>query len=1018
MIMSKLMTMSEVKRVLNVLAIAIVLGLLLSSPALSAGQVSAVKDAKGWKLQVNGSDYFVKGMVWGYTPIGENHAYGLWSYPDEHIKKVIDRDFRMMKAAGVNTVRSFMGTPPRWIQYIYEQYGIMSIVNPDAGRYGLTINGIWMPNTDYSDPAIRAYIKNDILAVVEAYKNTPGVLMFAIGNENNYGLEWKSGEIENLPEGERHREKAKYLYSLFNEIITAAKQIDSSHPYAIVNGDTQYLDLIKEQCTALDIFASNFYRGRSFTDMWGEVKQKLDLPVVITEFGSDAFNALRYQEDQFAQADILSDQWQEIYHKGYGQGAEGNALGAFVFSWRDGWWKYRIEDAEDLYLHNRNASWSNGGYPFDYLPGKNNMNEEWFGINQLGPLDSDGIAETTPRLAYYMLQDVWKVDPLTATGQEIDQAFAGIDLHAQAAAHNIKVLGEKRTFNEMFYLEGGELKLESVINGVESTSRTDSSEGMKLALDFGFSPTSWLTGNFTLDYVGNAAVKSLEEYYEKERSDNSIHLYDLDATIETEYFDLNAFYHVSRYHWQYKGDFFGLLWEATDLEGMDIWDAAAPYGAEFVGKKGLLEGLTVVGGEEIYWGANPKWIAKYTFGTENFEYTIMHSEDYDRAEKSSNDSSATQREERSTAVSVETTIFPGMTIQAGAIRTNPKKEDDMYDYLDGGRVKQDEIEFEDTLGYKLKVLKDDFDFGHAYFAAGYFGMVADAGEPLREFDTLLPYSRYGNKYTLEAGVGIFRENSMIYPRIFYRDNLEDANPLIEPTIVGTTLFPGIVPRNTEDDPFAVLDNRKALSAEIFYTYDPTPETDFYHWDNEHQENAPIAFNVGFNYTQFDSITDAYRIYDGNLDIEYAFDTGLKKEDVWKIASRVVLNPTKWVRLANRFEAAYQQSTGTPEGPTQEYYSWEFDYDFGLNHNVAGYVKKDAWGPYDYYRQWNVIFPLQVRLDYTYQLERMLNDWFQRKVGKNVQIGITGIYRTLDDEQAEEDDNDHEYQITTFLSYGF
>ena len=71
-----------------------------------------------------------------------------------------------------------------------------------------------------------------------------------------------------------------------------------------------------------------------------EMFAKLDLPVVFFEFGSDAFNAREFREDQVSQAMILKDQWQEMYNKAAGNGEEGNSIGAFIFEWRDEWWKY------------------------------------------------------------------------------------------------------------------------------------------------------------------------------------------------------------------------------------------------------------------------------------------------------------------------------------------------------------------------------------------------------------------------------------------------------------------------------------------------------------------------------------------------------------------------------------------------------------------------------------------------------------------------------------------------------
>ena len=45
--------------------------------------------------------------------------------------------------------------------------------------------------------------------------------MYLLGNEANYGLEWDSFEIQALPKGDRQAAKARYLYSLYGEIIDA-----------------------------------------------------------------------------------------------------------------------------------------------------------------------------------------------------------------------------------------------------------------------------------------------------------------------------------------------------------------------------------------------------------------------------------------------------------------------------------------------------------------------------------------------------------------------------------------------------------------------------------------------------------------------------------------------------------------------------------------------------------------------------------------------------------------------------
>ena len=54
-------------------------------------------------------------------------------------------------------------------------------------------------------------------------------------------------------------------------------------------------------------------------------------------------------------------------------------------------------------------------------------------------------------------------------------------------------------------------------------------------------------------------------------------------------------------------------------------------------------------------------------------------------------------------------------------------------------------------------------------------------------------------------------------------------------------------RNILDDPFAVRSNRETTAGELLLTYDPTPGTWMYDWDNDETEDAPFAASLGFVY---------------------------------------------------------------------------------------------------------------------------------------------------------------------------
>ncbi|MFK8016701.1 MAG: hypothetical protein AB8G17_14805 [Gammaproteobacteria bacterium] len=1039
--MSDVFLLSRVKRVGVLWALA----LFFTAGASHATEVvTTYKDENGWKLQVDGKDFYMKGMVWGYTPRNENYTFNLWGKPDEHIRDVLDYDFGLMAAGGVNAIRSFAMIPPKWVTYIFQQHGIRTVINPLMGRYGYSIGGRWIPNTDYSDELTRATLKKDMLEIVNTYKDVPGVLMFAFGNESNYGLSWSSFEIENLPEGERNTEKARYLYSLFNEVMKAGKSIAPNHPFTIVNGDIQYIDLIKEYCVDMDLLGSNVYRGQSFTSLWREVKEKLDLPVVFFEFGSDAFNAREFREDQEAQAKILRHQWQEMYNKSYGNGEEGNSIGGFVFEWRDEWWKY-LQD-ENLDTQDNNASWSNQGYPFDWAEGKNNMNEEWFGITALGKANSAGVYTARPRMAYDVLQAIWAMDPYSMKKTAFNQNINSMDMDYFELKSDVRLLKtEQSEDNSILRFTGGSALTRFVLKGSERSldergeNGVQFSDGQLLFLDFGFTPTDKIDGQFTVNVLGNVAdlepleivygrrglpvtvetvgtnqfgvtVATEQEFLDRER----VEIYDFEATYRGENFDITTFYHVPRFHWKYEGDFFGLIREATDLAGSDIWNAKAPEGVEVEGK-GAYDGLKLLFGPEVYWGANPKVVVKYTNQLADTEWTFIHSEDVARQGESASATQATVVQSRQTTLYTATEFGGVVKLEVGGMIASTERINDSYDRYSRGTIIRDDIEFKDTLALKTR-LTFPLLGSQAYIATNHAGLVAEGGDTLREFGTRLPYSSLGNTQEYEFGMMMNFGNIMVFPRILYRDNLVHANPNIASEIDGLLLRPGVAARDRDSDPFAVLDNREARAAELFITYDPTGATPFYQWDNDVREDAGFAFNIGLNYTNFPTFTDANLFFFDEGGFNASFGVGLPPEEVWSASSRMVFNPSRDVRLIGNLHTGFQQSTGDPNGGSREFVEFAGKMVYKNRHIVEGYAKKDAWGPYDFHRQFNITYPEQFLFQYSFLLDELGDEL------RSTKIGVRTLYRGLDENSPESESengtNDYLFQTTFFFQYNF
>ncbi len=135
-------------------ALLMLLFLFLSFSLLAqAGRVVTERRADGWRLLVDGKPLMVNGMNWDYFPIGTNYMYSLWNEPDDFIKKALDDEMSLLQNMGVNAIRVYTGIQPKWIQYIYETYGIYTMLNHSFGRYGLSLDGVWTAVTKYDDPA-------------------------------------------------------------------------------------------------------------------------------------------------------------------------------------------------------------------------------------------------------------------------------------------------------------------------------------------------------------------------------------------------------------------------------------------------------------------------------------------------------------------------------------------------------------------------------------------------------------------------------------------------------------------------------------------------------------------------------------------------------------------------------------------------------------------------------------------------------------------------------------------------
>lgn len=996
--------------------------------------VSVVNDASGSKLVVNGEDFMINGMNWDYIPIGTNTVNAnFWKKSDDVIKAGLDTEMSLLKNMGVNVIRQYTGVPAKWIRYIYENYGIYTMLNHSFGRYGLTLDGVWTPVTIYDDEKTAEFLMSEMKELVAGYKDTPGLLMYLLGNENNYGLFWAGAETEDFPDDEGEKQfigekRGRPMYRLMNEAAKLMKAADPSHPVAICNGDVLFIDIVAEECKDVDIYGTNTYRGASFGDMFQVIKDKLNKPVMFTEFGADAFSAIDNKEDQYSQAYYMVENWKEIYENAAGLGQANNSIGGFTFQFSDGWWKFGFDDRKNADVHDNNASWSNGGYARDLASeGANNMNEEWFGICAKGQTDPRGLYQLYPRAAYYALKDAHQLNPYDE-GVDLDfvkNHFNNIQLMdavLRARGDKAALTGEQSNLLRISNLQARFSTFSTGGNLLTTPDNPDPDDANTFPNQLGFdhmqsyfvgiegNPAPNMRAEVNFNIAGNIAQNPINEiFYENVsrpvevntddgnvilQDANRVRIYQAEFEWNAKEFDLRGFYRTGHYHWGYEGDFFGFYPEANYGPNLDIYNGEI-LGMEVDGK-GALKGLKAAIGPQLWWGANPTMLFKYSTHLGKFGVTGIYHRDFEKDvvlddngrrvldlnQTRSGVIPAWPTERASIAIERE---FGKFEVALGGIWSGSPLNDIAFQDVRGESgnyiVFQDRIQSTDNWGGKAKITYQGGKFNW-YGQAAAMGLIANGGadQTLTFTGWKLKDTGSGNQMNVLSGFTYATGNFQIAPNFLWQKPLVDAIP-------NDVEGPGRL-RNIIDDPFSVRANRETVGGEILLTFDPTPGTWMYEWDNDRSEDAKFAMNLGFVYRHLPTTQDAAIGFLANRTF-FAFPNSAPAEDLWEIHSRMVSKLGSDFGIIGNFYYGNGQANGDSDRLIKRfggdirmlYNNWKVQYTQKIN----------DWGPFDYHRDFNLTYPVQLMLDISTTLGKP--DWF---ILPSTQVGIRGTWRSLNE----------------------
>lgn len=269
--------------------------------------------AKGKRIYADGALFFIKGVAYGIS------APGLAPGAGESFSKipmpVFENDFKMMKASGVNTIRTYEPLPDALLD-LAEKYDIKiieQVVSPSSC-------------TDYSSAAELRALKKSAVDTVRKHRGRKCILMWLIWNDAPFCYEERGSPVP--------RYGFDAVNKFMKEIYLAIKEEDKAHPVAAANIlNVEGYDLGFD---FLDIIGCNAYvGGHGFG--WGgqlpasklvgqmyEISKKYNKPVVITETGFSTFVKKAKQDEAL-----------ELQIKAVGE----KLAGIVIFEWNDEWWR-------------------------------------------------------------------------------------------------------------------------------------------------------------------------------------------------------------------------------------------------------------------------------------------------------------------------------------------------------------------------------------------------------------------------------------------------------------------------------------------------------------------------------------------------------------------------------------------------------------------------------------------------------------------------------------------------------
>jgi beta-glucuronidase len=383
------------------------------------GKVQFVKFENGhWGMRVDGKPFMIHGMNYSPTKTGKVPWEWAWMLADENTNGVndlletwVDRngnhardedepvvgDARLLKQMNCNAIKVYSSNVVSSVlRQMHEEGGTYVILGDFLGAYCINSGATWEEGTDYTNPEQRARMKEAVRNMVLQYKDEPWLLLWVLGNENNM----PSTDLVNTTRTNASREPEAYA-TFLNEVAAMIHEIDPDHPVGVGNLMTGLVEYYGKHAPELDFIGVNVYiGGDGFGATWQKVKQTMDRPVMIAEYGCDNYWTGRGPDDE-GQVGYYRGCLDDINYNRAGYPGCGNSIGGCAFEFLDEWWKDTRNYFEDPTDHQSVEATGDMAFP----DGKSQ--EEWFGVMGQGDGKTSPFLRV-PKKSFWFYKEAWE----------------------------------------------------------------------------------------------------------------------------------------------------------------------------------------------------------------------------------------------------------------------------------------------------------------------------------------------------------------------------------------------------------------------------------------------------------------------------------------------------------------------------------------------------------------------------------------------------------------------------------